>query len=398
MKGSKLIMELEKLIEEIKPYVVEMRHYFHAHPEKSWNEYKTAERIEEELGKMGIPFERVCKTGVIGTISGKHSSGKRLGIRADIDALEIEEETSLDFKSHNKGVMHACGHDAHIAMLLGTAKVLKSMEDDLKCTVKLIFQPAEEFIQDSGAKYMSELDDIKKLDHIITMHIWSDLEAGTASIVEGPRMASADTFDIFINGKGGHGAMPNSTIDPIVISSEFVNKLQTIVSREINPLDTAVISICSFQSGNSANVIPSSAHLQGTARTFNNKLREEFPERIERILAGTCEAMRGTYELQYHMGTPATINNAFSAEIGRKAAKEVFGESGLVDYAPQMGGEDFAKYLVQIPGSLLFLGGGNIKQNKKQPHHSSKFDIDEKALPLGVEYFVRFALEIQDKM
>lgn len=391
-------MELNKLMKSVKPYVIEMRRYFHAHPEKSWDEYKTAERIEEELGKMGIPFERVCKTGVIGTIDGKYSKGRSLGIRADIDALEIEENTGLTFQSQNSGIMHACGHDAHIAMLLGTAKVLKSMEDDLKCTIKLIFQPAEEFIQDSGSKYMRELDSIKKLNHIITMHIWSDLEEGTASIVEGARMASADTFDIFINGKGGHGAIPNSAVDPIIIASEFINKLQTIVSREINPLDTAVISICSIQSGSSANIIPSTAHLQGTARTFNNKLREEFPNRIERILKGTCEAMRANYGLDYHMGTPATINNAFSAEIGRKVAKKVFGETGLVDYKPQMGGEDFAKYLMQTPGSLLFLGGGNAKENKKQPHHNSKFDIDEKALPLGVEYFVGFVLEIQDKI
>lgn len=315
-------MELDKLMEKIKPYVIEMRRYFHAHLEKSWDEYKTAERIEEELEKMGIPFERVCKTGVIGTIQGKSTNGKTLGIRADIDALEIKEETGLSFQSQNSGIMHACGHDAHISMLLGTAKVLKSMEDDLKCNVKLIFQPAEEFIQDSGAKYMKKLEDIKNLDHIITMHIWSDLESGTASIVEGPRMASADTFDIFINGKGGHGSIPNSTVDPIVIASEFINKLQTIVSREINPLDTAVISICSIQSGSSANIIPSTAHLQGTARTFNNKLREEFPNRIERILKGTCEAMRAGYRLDYHMGTPATINNAFSAEIGKKWQKK----------------------------------------------------------------------------
>lgn len=389
-------MKLDKVIDEVRPYVVEMRRHFHAHPEKSWDEYNTAERIEKELEEMGIPFKRVCKTGVIGTIEGKNSSRKSLGIRADIDALEVGEETGLCFQSQNSGIMHACGHDAHTAMLLGTAKILKSMEDDLRCTVKLIFQPAEEYIKDSGAKYMKDIDEVKELDHIITMHIWSDLEAGTASIVEGPRMASADTFDIYINGKGGHGAMPSSTVDPIIIASEFVSKLQTIVSREVNPIDTAVISICSFQSGNSANIIPDTAHLQGTARTFNNKLREEFPERIERVLKGTCEAMRADYRLDYHMGTPATINDSFSAEIGRKVAKEVFGEAGLVDYSPQMGGEDFAKYLVQTPGSLMFLGGGNVKEDKKYPHHNSRFDIDEKALPLGVEYFVRFVLEIQD--
>ena len=250
---------------------------------------------------MGIPFKRVCKTGVIGTIQGKNSNGKTLGIRADIDALEIEEETGLSFQSQNSGIMHACGHDAHIAMLLATAKVLKFMEDDLKCNVKLIFQPAEEFIEDSGAKYIKELEDVKNLDHIITMHIWSDLESGTASIVEGPRMASADTFDIFINGKGGHGAIPNSTVDPIIIASEFINKLQTIVSREINPLDTAVISICSIQSGRSANIIPSIASSR-TARTFNNKLRQEFPNRIERVLKGTCQAMRASYVLGLSYG------------------------------------------------------------------------------------------------
>lgn len=172
-------MELDKLIKEITPYVIEMRRYFHENPEKSWNEYNTAQRIEEELEKMGIPYKRVCKTGVIGTIEGKKSNGKTLGIRADMDALEVKEETGLDFQSKNPGLMHACGHDAHVAMLLGTAKVLKSIEEELGCTVKLIFQPAEEFIQDSGAKHLKEIDDIKNLDHIITMHIWIDLEAGT---------------------------------------------------------------------------------------------------------------------------------------------------------------------------------------------------------------------------
>ncbi len=387
-------MDLKKILNEAEKYLIDMRRYFHENAELSWQEFNTSKRIKEELEKMGIPFVESAKTGVIGTIN-KGKKGKRLGIRADIDALPVCEKTGLDFQSKNEGVMHACGHDCHIAILLATAKILNDIKDNLDGEVVLVFQPAEEFIQDSGAKYLSQEEVIKTLDRIIGLHIWGSVEKGTASLNVGPIMASADTFDIYINGKSGHGAMPNSAIDPIVAGSMAVNALQTIISRENDPLEPQVISITAFNSGNSKNVIPETAHLEGTARAFNNSLREGFEDQMRRVLDGVALTSRCEIKLDYHYGTPATINEAEAANFGRKIAKEVFGDGLLEDFPKIMGGEDFAKYLTNIPGCFLILGGAGKKGTFAQ--HNECFDIDEDSLKYGVEYFTRYALEYLQK-
>lgn len=387
-------MDLKKILNEAEKYLIDMRRYFHENAELSWQEFNTSKRIKEELEKMGIPFVESAKTGVIGTIN-KGKKGKRLGIRADIDALPVCEKTGLDFKSKNEGVMHACGHDCHIAILLATAKILNDIKDNLDGEVVLVFQPAEEFIQDSGAKYLSQEEVIKTLDRIIGLHIWGSVEKGTASLNVGPIMASADTFDIYINGKSGHGAMPNSAIDPIVAGSMAVNALQTIISRENDPLEPQVISITAFNSGNSKNVIPETAHLEGTARAFNNSLREGFEDQMRRVLDGVALTSRCEIKLDYHYGTPATINEVEAANFGRKIAKEVFGDGLLEDFPKIMGGEDFAKYLTNIPGCFLILGGAGKKGTFAQ--HNECFDIDEDSLKYGVEYFTRYALEYLQK-
>ena len=377
-------------INENKDYVINLRRYFHENPELSWKEVNTSKRIQKELDEMGIPYEIVKDIGVIGHIKGK-GEGKRLGIRADIDALPVKEETGLSFASKNEGVMHACGHDAHISILLGAAKILNDLKDEFNGEILIIFQPAEEYIQDSGAKYLSQVSEIKSLDRIIGLHIWGDIESGSASLKEGPIMASADTFDIYIKGISGHGASPNKAIDPIIAGSMVVNALQTIVSRENDPLEPQVISVTAFNSGNSKNVIPENAHLEGTTRSFNNDLRSKYKSEMQRVLEGVAITTRTKIELDYHEGTPATVNEKESTEMGIEVAKEVFKDGFIEDYPQLMGGEDFAKYLLNIPGCFLLLGGAGKKGKIAQ--HNEKFDIDEDALLLGIEYFIKYSLK-----
>lgn len=377
-------------INENKDYVINLRRYFHENPELSWEEVNTSKRIRKELEEMNIPYELVKDIGVIGHIKGK-GEGKRLGIRADIDALPVKEETGLSFASKNEGVMHACGHDAHISILLGAAKILNELKDEFKGEILIIFQPAEEYIQDSGAKYLSQVPEIKSLDRIIGLHIWGDIDSGRASLNEGPIMASADTFDIYIKGISGHGASPHKSIDPIIAGSMVVNALQTIVSRENDPLEPQVISVTAFNSGNSKNVIPETAHLEGTTRSFNNDLRSMYKSEMQRVLEGVAITTRAEIKLDYHDGTPATVNEKESTEMGIEVAKEVFKDGFIEDYPQLMGGEDFAKYLLNIPGCFLLLGGAGKKGKIAQ--HNEKFDIDEDALKLGVEYFVKYAIK-----
>lgn len=383
-------MDIKDKILSVEDYTIQLRRYFHENPELSWNEFNTAKKIQNELESMGIEYRVVKDTGVIAKICGK-GTGKRLGIRADIDALPIKEETNLPFASKNSGVMHACGHDVHAAVLLGTAKVLNEMRDKFNGEIVFVFQPAEEFIQDSGAKYLSKEKEIETLDNIIGLHIWAGIKSGQASLNVGPIMASADTFDIYIKGISGHGATPNLAVDPIVAGSMVVNALQTIVSRENDPLEPQVISVTAFNSGNSKNVIPEMAHLEGTTRSFNNELRAKYKEQIERILAGVALTTRAEITLDYHDGTPATINEEKATELGIEIAREVFGENYLENYPKLMGGEDFAKYLLNIPGCFLLLGGAGDKGYF--PQHNECFEIDEGAMKLGIEYFVRYALK-----
>lgn len=383
-------MDIKKLVKDVEEYVIKQRRHFHENPELSWEEVETSKRIRAELDDMGIPYEVVKETGVVGTIKGGHP-GKALGIRADIDALPVTEKTDLEFASKNDGVMHACGHDTHTAILLGTAKVLNEIKDELHGEIRLIFQPAEEFIQDSGAKYLSEVESVKSLDRIIALHIWAAIEAGKGALRVGPIMASADTFDIYIEGVGGHGAAPHTTVDPIVTGTEVVNALQTIVSREVDPLEPAVISVTAFNSGNSKNVIPRTAHLEGTVRAFNNDLRDEFEPMMKRVLDGVALTSRAKIELDFHRGTPATINDPEATEMGIEVMKEVFGDNFVPDFPMQMGGEDFAKYLVNTPGCLIYLGGAG-PAGKFNQHHEC-FQVDESTFKLGVEYFVRYALK-----
>ena len=387
-----VITEGKKIQDEL----VELRRYFHEHPELPWEEFNTQKKIMEYLDELGIPYQESSKTGVIATIKGPHSSDKILGIRADIDALPITEQAACEWKSQNEGKMHACGHDTHITMLLGAAKLLKQMEDELTITVRLLFQPAEECIENSGAALMKDDPALLECDRLIAMHIWSKIPAGYASLRYGPVMSAADTFDIYVKGKGGHGALPHQTVDPVVAASEFVLSMQRVVARELNPLEASVISITAFNSGTTSNVIPAEAHLMGTARTFTPATRDQYPEIIKRVAAGVGEATRTEIEVDYHFGPPPMINDDACVDTGRRAAETVFGKDHLTDWELQMGGEDFAKYPQEK--CLLLLGGGWPEEERQFPQHSPFFDIDESALSLGVEYFVEYVQEYQKEL
>lgn len=389
--------QVMKRVKEVEGYLIEMRRHFHMYPELSWQEYKTSEKIQEELKKMEIDYEVVLGTGVIGTI-GKDSAGPVIGIRADIDALPIVEETGLDFSSQNEGVMHACGHDSHAAMVLATAKVLKDMEDQLNCQVKLIFQPAEEHIEDSGGSYMADLEELRDLDSIVALHIWSNLDSGLISVNSGPRLASADSFEIEVLGQGGHGAMPHGSVDPILIAGVLINNLQSLASREYDPMDTFVLSICSINGGSSVNIIPEKVSLKGTTRSFNPKVRDSLEEKMERIISNTVATFRGDYKFKYNYGTSATINNDFASKVAERAVVKALGKEYLVDFPPTMGGEDFAEFLKKTPGCIGFLGGRNEANNQSYDHHNPKFDIDESAMKNGVAFFIHYVLEMQEEL
>ncbi|MDO5726118.1 MAG: M20 family metallopeptidase [Tissierellia bacterium] len=388
-------MGYQYITPEIEEYIVKMRRYFHENPELSWEEVNTQKKLKEELESMGLEPEIVAKTGLIAVIN-PEKDGPCLAIRADIDALPVTEENNLEFASKNTGVMHACGHDSHMAMLLGAAKSMVNMKDKLGKVV-LLFQPAEEFIKDSGAAHVVKEGALEKkgVDRIISIHIWNQIESGKATISPGPLMASADTFKLVIKGKGGHGAQPHTTIDPIPIGALIVENFQHLISRVKSPMNPQVLSVTAFNAGNTENVIPDNAVLLGTCRAFDNDLRDRFPQMMEKVIKGICEANGADYEFTFYKGTPATINEEESAILGNKIAKDIMGEENVLELPPQMVGEDFAKYLVEIPGCMMLLGGKSQVCNT--PHHSATFMIEEDNMKTGAEYFVRYALEYTNK-
>lgn len=385
------------VIEEVRKnhdYAVSMRREFHKYPELSWKEVETARRIRAELDKMGIPYEEVATTGTIGIIRGSQEKPV-IGLRCDIDALPIQEVKNLPFRSQNEGVMHACGHDGHISMLLTAAKVLAEHREELKCTVKLIFQPAEELT--NGAVKVLESGKVGQLDTVAGMHIFPMLESGTISVDPGPRYTSAAFMNIKIIGKSGHGAMPQYAVDPIYVGAKVVDALQSIASRETSPMDTVVVSICTFHSGTLANIFAETAELSGTVRTFNPQLQKELPGIIERIIKNTCEAYRADYEFDYYSDIPATINDERCSEIATESVKKILGEKGLVKYAGSPGGEDFSYFLEKFPGVYAFVGCRNEEKDCCYSLHNERFDLDEDALVNGAAFYVQYVLDAQEE-
>lgn len=386
------VMEKIKLDKE---YIIGLRRKFHQYPELSWKEFETSKMIKEELIKLGIEYIEVAGTGVIGIIQGQKKNPV-IGLRCDIDALPIQEIRDLEFKSKNEGVMHACGHDGHISMLLGAGKFLSENREKLQCTVKLIFQPAEENFQ--GAKKILESGLIDDIDTFVGMHIFPYLETGKISVEEGPRYTSADFIKLKIIGKSGHGAMPQFAVDPIYVGSQVVNALQSIVSRETNPVDTCVVSICTFHSGSLPNIFEESAELSGTVRTFSPELRKELPQKIERIIKNITESFRATYEFEYIHGPAATINDKKYSEIAAGTVKKILGDEGLTTYTKTPGGEDFALMLERKGGVYAFVGCRNEENDQCYSLHHQRFDIDEESLVYGAAFYSQYVFDVQDKI
>ena len=375
-------MNIKETAQKYSDYVVDIRRKIHRNPELSTQEFETSKLVQEELDKIGVPYE-ICGelgTGVLATVKGA-LPGKTILIRGDMDALPVVEEADVPFKSEHEGKMHACGHDCHTASLLTAAHILNDIKDELHGTVKLAFQPAEETAQ--GAKDMIAAGALEGVDGVYGMHVWSGVPVGTACAAAGGRMASAGMFEIWVQGKGGHGAEPANCIDAITCTTAIVNSLQTIVSREFRPIDAAVLTVGKIDAGFRWNVIADKAYIAGTTRCFSNEINKAFPEKIERIAKGVAEAYRCTVECKFTDLVPPTVNHPFMASICEGAIKTILGEDANYDFEPTTGGEDFAFFIDAAPeqmGAICLLGVRNEAEGCCYEHHSPKFKVDESAL------------------
>ncbi|ELS33772.1 MULTISPECIES: M20 metallopeptidase family protein [Pseudanabaena] len=376
---------------ELQPSLVQWRRDFHRFPEIGFHERRTSMAIAEKLTAWGIPHQtEIAKTGIVATIVGKKQGQQKvLAIRADMDALPIQEENIIGYKSQIDNMMHACGHDGHTAIALGAAKYLWERAD-FSGTVKIIFQPAEE--GPGGAKPMIEAGVLEnpKVDALIGLHIWNNLPLGTVGVRSGALMAATEYFHCKIIGRGGHGALPHQTIDSILVASQVVNAIHAIVSRNVSPLESAVISIGEFHAGSATNVIADSARISGTVRFFNPAVGAKLALRLEETIAGICAAHGASYELKYTKLYPAVINDRAIAELVRSVAETVIETpAGIVPECQTMGGEDVSFFLEAVPGCYFFLGSANPDKGLAYPHHHPRFNFDETVLATGVEIFAR---------
>ncbi|MEN3331937.1 MAG: hypothetical protein V7641_1302 [Blastocatellia bacterium] len=375
----------------------------HAHPELGYNEQRTAALVAERLAGQSYEVTRgVGRTGVVGLLQGAKAASeadsavaaetaRALLYRADMDALPVREENAIAYRSQNDGVMHACGHDAHVAIALAVAKRMAEERDEFRGHLKFAFQPAEE--GGNGAPAMIEDGVLASPDvtAAIGLHVWNNFPAGTVGIYAGPMMAAVDEFALVIQGRGGHGAMPQQTVDAIVVAAQVVTALQTIVSRNVSPLDPAVVTVGKITGGSAFNVIAGAVEMRGTVRTFSQETHGRIPELFERVVRGVCEAMEASYALDYKRQTPPLVNNAEVCELVADCAASVVGQANVIrdDSVRTMGGEDMSYFLERVPGCYFFLGTRNEARGLTHPHHSPRFDIDESALAAGVEIMTR---------
>ena len=379
---------IKKLIQQNIDEMVAFRRDLHRHPELPWEEFRTTDRIAQELDKIGIAYRRTEPTGIIAEIQGG-KPGKRILLRADIDALPVQElSENIDYKSTIDGKMHACGHDTHASMLLTAAKALYEIRDQLKGNVRLVFQPAEEVAQ--GAKGMIKQGVLDGVDSAFGMHIWSQMPVGKISCVVGSSFASADLLTVRFKGRGGHGSMPHDTVDAVMVASAFVMNVQSIVSREVSPLDPAVVTIGRMDVGTRFNVIAENAVLDGTVRCFNVAVRDKIESAIRRYANQVAAMYRATAEVEYIYGTLPVINDKESALLAQKVIVESFGEKALYFEAPTTGGEDFSYYTENIPGAFALVGSGNPDKDTQWPHHHGCFNVDEDGMALGAEFYAQY--------
>ncbi|MDG6933174.1 MAG: amidohydrolase [Nitrososphaerota archaeon] len=380
---------------EVSDYVVSLRRHFHRHPELGFNEFETANKIESELRSLGLVPSRVTQTAIVADIKGSEP-GRTVAVRADMDGLPIVEENHFDYVSENKGVMHACGHDGHISMLLGLARLLVKDRTRFKGTVRLLFQPAEER-PPGGAIEMIKAGVLKDVDFVIGQHTDSTIPTGKVEVWYGPSMANADMFKITIHGKGGHGSEPHDTIDAIVLASQFVVNLQSVISRRKNPVVPAVISVGTFNAGYRDNVIAPRAELTGTVRTLSDDMKALLKDEIEKVAKGVCLPVGASYDFYWEDGYPVLENDPGVAKVFDDVASELLGKENVLHPPPRMGGEDFSYFTKERRGAYFFLGVRNESKGIASPHHSPTFNLDEDALKYGVEILYRSTLRLLDK-
>ena len=374
-----VIEKLYSRLEEIYPELVNLRRDFHMYPELSHEEVKTPQKVATYLTELGLEVKtEVGGRGVLGFLRGG-KPGKTIALRADFDALPIQDEKAVDYKSKIPGVMHACGHDLHTAALLGVAKVLSEVKDQVHGTIVFLHQFAEE-TSPGGAEFMIRDGCLEGVDVIYGAHVMSQQPYGTVSVVEGYASSAQDDFYITVSGRGGHGSSPHETIDALVTGSQIVLNLQQIVSRRVNPLKAAAVTVGSFTSGNTTNVIPDSASIKGTVRTYDEEVRKMIQVSMEKIVKSTCEAADATYDLKYVNDCPSIWNDPDETNRVLNVAKSIVGEENIVPGVPMMGSEDFAYYQKEIPGVFFIVGGRNEELNATYPHHHPKFDVDERSI------------------
>ena len=393
--------EVLKIAEEIKAEITQIRRQIHMNPELGFEEFETSKLVIEKLNELGIEVQApIAKTGVVGLIKGKAGDGPTIGIRADMDALAMPEENDVPYKSKNEGKMHACGHDAHTAILIGVAKILTKLQDKIKGNIKLFFQPAEEGL--GGAKPMVDEGVLKnpEVDAVISLHVDSEVDVGKIELKDGSFTASSDKFTIEITGRGAHAAYPHNSVDPIIIGSQLVTAIQTIASRYTRPLHPVVVTVATFNAGTIYNVIPEVATLTGTIRALLPEVREKTHKHLRRIVDGIAKTFDGTIDLDIKLGYAPGLNNPELNKLIKESAAEIIEKKNIVtaEY-PSMGAEDFYDFSdnYRIPVSMFWLGVRNEEKGIIFKGHNPKFDIDEDALPIGSAILSLTALKYLSK-
>ena len=382
-------IQIRSEIHAIKDIIVSTRRDIHQHPELAFDEHRTSKLVAERLESFGIEIQTgVGKTGVVGTLKGKND-GKTIAFRADMDALPLQETSDISYKSKNAGIMHACGHDGHTAMLLGTAEALSKQVDKLNGIVKFFFQPAEE--GQGGAKYMIDDGALTGVDEVYGIHLWNYQKYGTLGVKPGPIMAAADIFGITVHGKGGHGAAPQGTKDAVLIAAHLIQTLQTIVSRNTNPIESTVVTVGQINGGYNFNIIADKVTLRGTTRAYTEDNRQLIKKRMKEIIAGTEKTFGTKIELDYEDGYPPTVNDPTAADNLLNAAQKIVGDGAGHPYL-SMGAEDFSYFLQKVPGCYFLVGSApQDREPLSVPHHCSHFDIDERALLIGSSVYLQLA-------
>jgi amidohydrolase len=382
---------------EIEGYLTEIRRRIHANPELGFQETKTTSLIREEISRLGLKIQPLkLETGVGASLKGRAAGPETVtALRADMDALPITESTGLSYASKNKGIMHACGHDGHVSLLLGAARLLSGLTDRFSGTVKFLFQPAEELL--TGARAMIEAGCLRDPvpERIIAAHGWPYIKTGKIGVLTGPAMASADKFQVRLKGRGGHGAYPHRAVDPVLAAAHTVTAMQGIISRETDPLDQAVLSVCTMEAGRAFNVIPGEALLGGTVRCIREGLQKEIRSRLERVVKGTAAAFGCEGSLEWTGLVPVLVNDPELTRTVEETAREVLGREGVEKLAgPSMGSEDFSLYLQEVPRGVLFRLGLAVPEKNMTPLHNDQFDFTDPALPVGAAMMAGLVLKI----